>query len=204
MRTIALKNRDQLKLTQVDFLDGTAERLPIPNHHADVVISNCVLSLASNPLSVWREIARVLRPGGRFVVSDIIGGSPSNSQSKTRCETGLTWSEYRQTLLDAGFTGVEPLRVRTVSFRDGYRAQSLTLRGWSGMPSGHYTAQVYASAQDRAVARKIVALCGRVGHERGAKLALRTDFRAVDANGREATKTLNTCEAAAWNIRRMN
>jgi ubiquinone/menaquinone biosynthesis C-methylase UbiE len=174
MRAIALKHRDDLELSRVDFVDGTAERIPLENHSANVVISNCVLSLASDPRAVWWEITRVLRPGGRFVVSDIIGGGLSSPESKTRCETGLTWPEYRKALVDARVTGIEPLRVRTVAFRDGYRAQSLTLRGWSGMPTAHHTAQVFAPARHRAIAQEIVALCGRAGHRRGATLALRT------------------------------
>jgi arsenite methyltransferase len=173
MREIASRHRDQLKLDWVSFAEGTAQRLPIPDATADVVISNCVLSLASDPLTVWREIARVLRPGGRFVVSDVVGGiRPESLESKTRCETGLTWSEYRRTLAQTRFTGVELLRVREVSFRDGHRAQSVTLQGRAGMPSGR-TVQIFAPSQHHATAQSIAALCANAGQRHDARLALR-------------------------------
>jgi arsenite methyltransferase len=173
MRAIAARHRDQLKLDWVNFAEGTAERLPVPDASADVVISNCVLCLASDPVMVWNEIARVLRPGGRFVVSDVIGGvQPGTVESKTRCETGLTWEEYRQTLARARFTGIEPLRVRAVSFRDGYRTQSVTLQGRSGMPAER-TVQVFAPAGHYAAAQQVVDLYEEAGQRRGAQLSLR-------------------------------
>jgi arsenite methyltransferase len=175
MRATATRHRDELKLDWVSFEEGTAERLPVPDASADVVISNCVLSLASDPAKVWREIARVLRPGGRFVVSDVIGGvRPATLERKTRCETGLTWSEYRQALTYARFTGVEPLRVREVSFRNGFRMQSVTLQGLAGMPAGHRTAQVFSSTHHHASAQHVASLCEQAGLRRGAWLEMRT------------------------------
>jgi arsenite methyltransferase len=197
MRAIVIRHRDELKLGWTDFLQGTAERLPVQDRSADVVISNCVLSLASDPVAIWREIARVLRPGGRFVVSDIIGGPPETPENKTRCETGLTWPEYRQALVNAGFTGIEALRVRAVAFRDGYRSQSVTLRGSAGMPPVHRTAQVFALARHHPIARRVVALCGRAGHQRGAQLGLRI-IDLADRDGQSVLRLLLETDLPLW------
>jgi|GEM_PF-301577 len=173
MRAIAARHRDELKFDWVDFAEGTAEHLPIPEASADIVISNCVLSLATDPAKVWLEIARVLRPGGRFVVSDVIGGvRPATLESKTRCETGLTWSEYRQTLVSAGFTGVETLKVRVVSFRDGCRMRSVTLQGWNGASTVR-SVQVFAPTQHYAFAQHLGTLCQHAGRQRNTQLSLR-------------------------------
>lgn len=196
MRATAARHRDELKLGWVNLLEGTAEHLPVPDQSTDVVISNCVLSLASSPMAVWREIARVLRPGGRFVVSDIVGGRPTSPASKARCETGLSWSEYRATLQCAGFTGVEPLRVRTVAFRDGFQAQSVTLRGRTGMPA-HRAAQIVAPTRHHGVAQRVVALCGRAGHQRGAQLALRI-VDAADPDGQGVLRLVLHTDLPNW------
>jgi ubiquinone/menaquinone biosynthesis C-methylase UbiE len=173
MREIANQHRDELKLDWVNFCEGTAERLPIPDASADVVISNCVLSLASDPVMVWSEIARVLRPGGRFVVSDVIGGvRPATLNSKARCETGLTWPEYRRTVTNVQFTGVELLRVHDICFRDGHQAQSITVQGQARMPQGR-TVQLFTSDQHLASAEYIAELFANVGHQRGAQILVR-------------------------------
>lgn len=198
MREIANRYRDELKLSWVNFAEGTAEQLPIADASADVVISNCVLSLASDPAKVWREIARALRPGGRFVVSDVIGGvRPATLESRTRCETGLTWSEYRRTLVDAQFTGVEPLSVREVSFRDGHQAQSVTLQGQAGMPHGR-TVQLFTVGERRGSADYIAELFTCAAHARGASLLV----RIIDLSDRNAQALLRLVlkeELSGWN-----
>jgi arsenite methyltransferase len=199
MRATATRHRDELKLGWVSFLEGTAEHLPVLDQSTDVVVSNCVLSLASNPVAVWREIARVLRPGGRFVVSDIIGGGRTSPASKTRCETGLSWPDYRATLRCAGFTGVEPLRVRTVTFRDGFQAQSVTLCGRMGMAS-HRAAQIFAPTRHKGFAQQVVAFCGRAGHLRGAQLALRI-VDAADADGQSVLRLVLQTDLPNWDRR---
>lgn len=130
MRAQAGRYRDEAGLTWVSFVEGDASALPLPDGCADLVISNCVLSLVADAAVAWREIARVLKPTGRFVVSDIIGGArDAGPEAKARCETGLSWHEYRAILLGCGFHAVRILRAGAATFRDGFRAQSVTFAG---------------------------------------------------------------------------
>jgi arsenite methyltransferase len=134
MRMRAGRHRDEAGLHWVSFVAGDASSLPVADGFADVVISNCVLSLAADPVAAWSEIARVLKPEGRFVVSDIIGGEPKSSPedhltAKARCESGLTWEQYHGVLRGCGLHGLRLLRIGTATFRDGFRAQSLTIAG---------------------------------------------------------------------------
>lgn len=133
MRERGAKYARELGLTWVSFVEGTAEQLPIPDASVDLVTSNCVLSLALDPARVWREVARVLRPDGRFTVSDIIGGQKAETAvTKARCETGVDWTNYRGYLQAAGFSGIRVLAAGAVQFRDGKRIQSATLHGKKG------------------------------------------------------------------------
>lgn len=136
MRERAIRNAAELGLSWVDFRAGTAEALPLDDDTADLVISNCVLSLSTDPSAAWTEISRVLRPGGQIVVSDIVGGAATETpHTKTRCETGLEWADYQAMLLRLGFSGIRPLRVRGARFRDGNTARSVTIHAWHGRPT---------------------------------------------------------------------
>jgi arsenite methyltransferase len=135
MRERATRNAAELGLAWIDFRAGTAEALPVDDDTADLVISNCVLSLSTDPTAAWTEIARALRPGGQIVVSDIVGGAAAETlRSKTHCETGLEWADYQAMLLRLGFSGIRPLRVRAARFRDGNTAHSITIHAWHGLP----------------------------------------------------------------------
>jgi ubiquinone/menaquinone biosynthesis C-methylase UbiE len=95
------------------FLHGHIEDIPLPDRHVDVVISNCVINLSADKAEVLAEAFRVLRPGGRLGVSDIIaddGLDPvqrAAAEHAIGCACGtLTATEYEQLLADAGFTAI--------------------------------------------------------------------------------------------------
>lgn len=114
MLTLALENKAKAGATNVEFLKGHIEAIPLPSNTVDVVISNCVINLSTDKARVLRETLRVLRPGGRFAVSDILvqGVLPEpvrrSMESWTGCVAGaLTEAEYRRLLADAGYRDVE-------------------------------------------------------------------------------------------------
>jgi SAM-dependent methyltransferase len=114
MLEVARRNQRQAGVDNVEFLKGTIEEVPLPDNAVDVVISNCVINLSGDKPSVFREAARVLRPGGRFAVSDIVADDGMDEETRrdmaqwTGCIAGsLTQEEFRQELEGAGFTDVE-------------------------------------------------------------------------------------------------
>src|SRR5258705_3401086 len=119
---LALANESKRKAgaTSVTFLRGEIENIPLPDGSVDVVISNCVINLSADKARVLREAFRVLKPGGRFAVSDVVvrGETPPevrrNMELWIGCVAGaLEDMEYRDLLADAGFRRieVEPTRV---------------------------------------------------------------------------------------------
>lgn len=173
MRAVAAANRDRLGLSWVDFRDGRADALPVPDDSVDLVISNCVLSLSADPAATWTEIGRVLKPGGQVVVSDIVGGTPGDVVAKARCETGIEWPEYRETLRAAGFSGIRPLRVRTARFRDGATARSVTFQARHAMPARHAGIDVLYRRPDRDAADRLAQALAEAGRRAGASLGIR-------------------------------
>ena len=114
MLTLARKNAVEAHATNVEFLKGTIELLPLADATVDVVISNCVINLAADKTAVFSEIARVLRPGGRVGVSDVVADdllSPAQRAERgslVGCVAGaLSFHEYRDGLRAAGFADIE-------------------------------------------------------------------------------------------------
>ncbi len=114
MLELARRNQREAGLENVEFLKGTIEDVPLPDDSVDVVISNCVINLSGDKASVFREAARVLRPGGRFAVSDIVADEGMDEATRrdmaewTGCIAGaLTEEEFRCELERAGFGDVE-------------------------------------------------------------------------------------------------
>ncbi|CAN5167080.1 arsenite methyltransferase [soil metagenome] len=114
MLALARANAAEAGAANVEFLKGTIEALPLPDASVDVVISNCVINLSGDKGQVLREAARVLRPGGRFAVSDVIADENMDAATRadmvawTGCVAGaLTREKFERTLLDAGLTDVE-------------------------------------------------------------------------------------------------
>ena len=100
-----------------EFREGHIEALPVEDASVDVVISNCVINLVPDKAAVYREIARVLRPGGRFVISDIVLDAPlpavvaESVAALTGCVAGASLrSDYLRMVSAAGFTAVETLK----------------------------------------------------------------------------------------------
>jgi SAM-dependent methyltransferase len=110
-------NAHRLGLHNVSFALGEIESLPLPDALADVILSNCVINLSPDKTQVFREAHRVLRPGGRLVVSDILASAPlprtirENPEAWAACVAGaVTEDEYLQAIRDAGFTEVRITR----------------------------------------------------------------------------------------------
>ncbi|HEY8057070.1 MAG TPA: arsenite methyltransferase [Terriglobales bacterium] len=113
MLALARENQRQSGLTNVEFLKGEIEHIPLPDASVDVIISNCVINLAGDKDRVLREAFRVLRPGGRFAVSDVVGRGAvpeavrHNMSLWIGCIAGaLQEDEYRAKLAAAGFEDV--------------------------------------------------------------------------------------------------
>jgi len=125
MLALARENQRQAGATNVEFLKGEIENIPLPDASVDVVISNCVINLSTDKSRVLREAFRVLRPGGRFAVSDVIvrGSVPDAVRQSmllwVGCIAGaLEEQDYRAKLLGAGFTDVEFEATRTYDIED--------------------------------------------------------------------------------------
>ena len=108
-------------VSNVVFLKGYLEDIPLPDASVDVVISNCVINLAADKRTVLAEAARVLRPGGRFAVSDVIADPDMDDATRadmaafTGCIAGaLTEAEFRGALTAASLTDIEIRETRRV------------------------------------------------------------------------------------------
>jgi ubiquinone/menaquinone biosynthesis C-methylase UbiE len=122
MLALALENKARAGATNVEFLKGHIEAIPLPSNTVDVIISNCVINLSGDKRQVLKEAFRVLKPGGRFAVSDVItrAGLPDavkeNMALWTGCVAGaLEEQEFIRLLTEAGFEhpSIEPTRVYT-------------------------------------------------------------------------------------------
>src|SRR5690348_17262537 len=120
MLALARENQKKAGATNVEFLKGSIENIPLPENSVDVIISNCIINLSGDKDRVLREAFRVLKPGGRLAVSDVVvrGEVPAGIRKSIElwvgCVAGaLEESEYREKLARAGFSAidVEPTRV---------------------------------------------------------------------------------------------
>lgn len=123
MLALARDNQMKAGVSNVEFLKGTIEAIPLPANSVDVIISNCVINLSSDKDAVLREAFRVLKPGGRFAVSDVVvrGEVPADVRRSMELWVGciagaLEEREYASKLQGAGFTNVdvEPWRIYAV------------------------------------------------------------------------------------------
>src|SRR5450631_807932 len=123
MLALARENQRQAGVENVEFLRGEIENIPLPDNSVDVIISNCVINLSADKDRVLREAFRVLKPGGRFAVSDVVvhGDVPAEVRHNVLLWVGciagaLQDTEYISKLGDAGFEAIEiePTRVHNI------------------------------------------------------------------------------------------
>src|SRR5271169_2017944 len=123
MLALARENQRVAGVTNVEFLKGTIEKITLPDNSVDVIISNCVINLSGDKTAVLREAFRVLKPGGRFAVSDVVTRGEILPEIRKSvllwvgCIAGaLAESDYRSKLASAGFEqiDVEPTRIYRV------------------------------------------------------------------------------------------
>jgi arsenite methyltransferase len=120
MLALARENQRQAGVTNVEFVKGEIENIPLPDNSVDVIISNCVINLSADKSRVFAEAFRVLRPGGRFAVSDVVvnGDVPADVRRSMELWVGciagaLEVDDYRRGLTGAGFekVDIEPTRI---------------------------------------------------------------------------------------------
>jgi SAM-dependent methyltransferase len=123
MLALAEENKRKSGLTNVEFLKGEIENIPLPDNSVDVIISNCVINLSGDKDKVFREALRVLKPGGRFAVSDVVvrGDVPAEVRKSMELWVGciagaLEEMDYVKRLAQAGFDAIdiEPTRIYSV------------------------------------------------------------------------------------------
>jgi len=150
MLALARENARKAGAANVEFLKGDIEHIPLPDASVDVIISNCVVNLAPDKAQVLREAYRVLKPGGRFAVSDIVvlGEVPAeirrNAELWMGCIAGAPEADtFKRLLTEAGFAGadVEPTRIYTVeAVRAELEAMRVSMEGLAEQVDGKFAA----------------------------------------------------------------
>src|ERR1035437_9758844 len=147
MLALANRNKQEAGVDNVEFLTGEIEHIPLPDNSVDVIISNCVINLSADKDRVLKEAFRVLKPGGRFAVSDVVTRGemlPEIRQSVllwVGCVAGaLEENEYRSKLVAAGFEQieVEATRVYTAADAQGFLAENPALEKPAQMAAGKF------------------------------------------------------------------
>lgn len=175
MLQLALANKEKAGAMNVAFLKGQIEDIPLPAQSVDVVISNCVINLAADKSVVLNDAYRVLRPGGRFAVADVVAEGPipedfrRNVEAWVGCLAGaLEIEAYRTLLYDAGFedVSIEIIRRYTAGGA-GFDASSLSTT-WKDADGRLASAFIRASKPRQALVRELgivdsAGCCGDAG-----------------------------------------
>lgn len=150
----ARKNVEKLGFNNVEFRQGDIEEMPVSNNVADVIVSNCVLNLVPNKANVFKEIQRVLKPGGHFSISDIvlIGDLPKNLQEAAEmyagCVSGaIQKDEYLNLIRQTGFESLEIQKEKPIIVPDDILLQYISpeeLDAFKQSGTGIYSVTVFA------------------------------------------------------------
>ena len=159
MLALARENQRQAGVTNVEFLKGEIENIPLPDNSVDVIISNCVINLSADKERVLREAFRVLKPGGRFAVSDVVvrGAVPNVVRQSmmlwVACIAGaLDEQDYQSKLFVAGFADVsfEPTRVYDVEdARQFLSASGIDVDAIAGQVQGKFLSTFIRATKPR-------------------------------------------------------
>jgi arsenite methyltransferase len=160
MLALARANQKKAGVENVEFLKGEIEAIPLPDNSVDVIISNCVINLSADKDKVLREAFRVLKPGGRFAVSDIVtrGEVPEDIRRNVLAWAGciagaLDESDYAAKLADAGFEaiGIEPTRIyRGEDAREFLSGKGVDVDAIAGHIDGKFMSAFVRAAKPKA------------------------------------------------------
>ncbi|NLG61174.1 MAG: arsenite methyltransferase [Candidatus Cloacimonetes bacterium] len=169
MLALARRNAAEVGATNVEFLKGHIETIPLPDASVDVILSNCVINLSADKRQVLKEAFRVLKPGGRFAVSDVVvnGEVPAELRRSMElwvgCVAGaLEVSEFESLLRDAGFENpsVEPTRVYRIEDARAFLEEAgLDVDTMSVAVDGRIMAAFVRATKPAAVAAPKTACC---------------------------------------------
>jgi len=173
MLDLARKNAAAAGATNVEFLKGYIEEIPLPDDSVDVIISNCVINLSADKRAVLKEAFRVLRPGGRFAVSDVVinGDVPAEVRRSMELWVGcvggaLEAGEFEDLLREAGFENptIEPTRLYDVEDARAFLEEAgLDVDAFSNAVEGRFMAAFIRATKPvakRALRPKAAACCG--------------------------------------------
>lgn len=137
MLKVSENNRMKLKIQNAEFLNSSIETIPLDDNKVDVVISNCTINHAQDKAAVYKEIHRVLKPGGRFIVSDVLAEHELPEEVRNdpaawaACYGGaIPEKEYYEAVSSGGFDAIEILEKSQPYEKGGVMVLSVTLRGY--------------------------------------------------------------------------
>jgi ubiquinone/menaquinone biosynthesis C-methylase UbiE len=170
-------NSEKLGFNNVEFRQGDIEQMPVSNDVADVVVSNCVLNLVPNKKAVFKDIFRVLKPGGHFSISDIVlvGDLPDALKNQAElyagCVSGaIQMEDYLQLIAENGFVNITVQKKKTIVLPDDVLSAYLNeaqIQDFISRNMGIFSITVYAEKPENQAIRKPVILVSDIASETG-------------------------------------